>query len=448
MRHFFIFFAGMMLAAVLAVFPAGAGEAPAPDEAQRLYQAYGDAVYQVQVIDLTSGKKTSIGSGFQFTEDGLIATNYHVVAEALQRAGSNRIEFLHDKGGEGSLRVLTADVVHDLAIVKMDRPGRTWLSLGTSKQEKGARLYALGNPRDIGFTIIEGTYSGLSKESFTDKIHFSGALNPGMSGGPAIGHDGSVAGINVATAGNQISFLVPVEPLRRLLADYLRQPAGYDFINHADDHIQDQLLAGQERNISALLKKKWESVPFGPVTAPGRIHDVLKCWGGINHKEKDPYQYFFSTCSSQDRMYLDNDFETGVLLYRYDYTVGKETLNPVRFYNFYQGLFGYFLGDFQNAKEGNVTNFDCNSRFVDIAGFRWKSSFCVRQYKKYPKIFDMNLHMAMVGAGKKGFIATLTAQGVSKQNALALARKFMSEIRPRPAGAAGREGGTALEAHP
>ncbi|MCK5658263.1 MAG: trypsin-like peptidase domain-containing protein [Alphaproteobacteria bacterium] len=442
MRYISIFFAGIMLVAAIVVFPAGAEEAPATDEAQRLYQAYGDAVYQVQVIDLTSGKKASIGSGFQFTEDGLIATNYHVVAKAIQRAESNRIKFLHDKGGEGSLKVLTVDVVRDLAIVKMDHPGKTWLSLGTSKQAKGAKMYALGNPNDIGFTIIEGTYSGLSKESFIDKIHFSGALNPGMSGGPAIDHNGGVVGINVETSGNQIGFLVPVEPLRQLLDGYLRLPTGYDFINHADDHIQDQLFASQERNISTLLKKKWESVPFGPVMVPGRIHEVLKCWGGINHKEKDPYQYFLSTCSSQDRMFLDNDFGTGVLLYRYDYMVGKDTFNPVRFYSFYQGLFGYSLGNFQNAKEGDVTNFDCNSRFVDIAGFRWKSSFCVRQYKKYPKIFDMNLHMAMVGVVKKGFIVTMTAQGVSKQNSLALVQKFISEIRPRPADNIVEEGAT------
>ena len=440
MRYIFIFLAGIMLTAVLVFSPAGASTASVPDEAQRLYQAYGDAVYQIQVIDLTSGKKASIGSGFQFTKDGLIATNYHVIAKAIQHAENNNIEFLHDKGGKGRLKVLTADVVNDLAIVKMEHPGKTWLSLGASKLAKGAKLYSLGNPHDIGFTIIEGTYSGLSKESFIDKIHFSGAINQGMSGGPAIDHNGIVVGINVATVGNQIGFLVPVEPLRQLFDEYLRQPVGYDFIDHSDGNIQNQLLSSQESNIQVLLKKKWESVPFGPVMVPGRIHEVLKCWGGINHKEKDPYQHFFSTCSSQDRMFLDNNFETGILFYRYDYTVGKDTLNPVRFYSFYQGLFGYSLVDFQNAKEGNVTNFDCNSRFVDIAGFRWKSSFCVRQYKKYPKIFDMNLHMAMVGAGKKGFIVTMTAQGVSKQNSLALAQKFISEIKPRPADSAVKEG--------
>jgi serine protease Do len=434
MRQFFTI--SLLLILTLGVGPAMAANTPPPDEAERLYQAYGDAVYQVQVIDLTSGKKTSIGSGFQFTDDGLLATNYHVVAGAIQRPGSNRIEFLNNKGETGPLKVQIADVVHDVAIVKMEKPGKAHLELGTSSLPKGTALFSLGNPHDLGFTIISGTFNGLSKDSFVGNIHFSGALNPGMSGGPAIGHDGAVAGINVATAGNDIGFLVPVEPLKALLERYHELPRGYDFVAHADTYIQDQLLASQDHNMSALLSnKKWESVPFGPVKVPGHIHDAVKCWGGTNYKETDPYEDYFSICASQDRLFLDsdasgNDFDTGSILYRYSYIVGKDKLNLMRFYNFYQGQFSQPGGDYQNAREGDVTNFECNNHFVDIAGQRWKANFCIRQYKKYPAIFDMHLYMAMVGDGKKGFIAAISAQGVSRQNALALSQRFMSEIKP------------------
>lgn len=429
------FLTSLIITLLFTLSPKAEAATPPPDEAQRLYQAYGDAVYQVQVIDVASGKKTSIGSGFQFSADGMIATNYHVVAEALQRPANNRVEFLHDKGETGPLKILIADVVHDVAIVKMDKPGQTYLTLGASQLPKGTTLFSLGNPHDIGFTIIEGVFNGLSKESFVDKIHFSGSLNPGMSGGPAIGHDGAVAGINVATAGNQISFLVPIEALKQLVVRLAKQPDGYDFVQHADERIQDQLLAAQAHNIRALLARKWESVPYGPVMVPGRIHDVLKCWGGTDQKEKDPYENHFSVCASQDRMFLDSysdggDFDTSMILYRYNYIVGKDKLNLARFYNFYQGQYGQPQTDYKNAEEGDATNFDCNSRFVNLAGRRWKSNFCVRQYKKYPSIYDMHLYMAMVGAGKQGFIVTLMAQGVSKDSALALAKRFMSEIKP------------------
>ena len=49
---------------------------------------------------------------------------------------------------------------------------------------KGERLYSMGNPLDLGFTIVEGTYNGPVERSYNERIHFSGAINPGMSGGP------------------------------------------------------------------------------------------------------------------------------------------------------------------------------------------------------------------------------------------------------------------------
>ena len=66
------------------------------------------------------------------------------------------------------------------------------------KLPKGERLFAMGNPLDLGFTIVEGTYNGLVDYSYNERIHFSGALNPGMSGGPTVTADGRIAGINVA----------------------------------------------------------------------------------------------------------------------------------------------------------------------------------------------------------------------------------------------------------
>lgn len=438
MRTLAIWLFSALLAAVTLSPPslALADETKITDEAQRVFEDYGDALYQVQVIDTkATGKKTSIGSGFQFTADGLIATNYHVVAEAVQRQSNHRLEYIHDKGEKGSLKLLMADVGHDLAILQMDKPGQSFVELGRSDLPKGARLFSMGNPHDIGFTIIEGTYNGVNHDSFIDKIHFSGSLNPGMSGGPALGHDGKVVGVNVSTAGNAISFLVPVEPLRDLLAEYKKQPAGYDFMAHASDYIQDRLLQVQDRNVKRILSQKWESKPFGPFLVPDRIDLAFKCWGGSDDQEKNPYTTYLSTCSSQDRLFLDEDFDTGTYLYRYDYIVGKPRLNRLRFYNYYESRYSLPLEASSNAGEENVTNFDCNDSFVDAAGSRWKTSFCVRQYKKYRKLYDMQLYMALVGDGTQGVMVSAAAAGVSRENAVKLAQRFMTELKPLPAGA-------------
>ena len=438
-----IFF-GLALALVFLSLPAQAAQTPpVTDEAQRIYGAYGDAIYQVQTIDLASNNKSSIGSGFQFTKDGLIATNYHVVAESIQRPGANKLEYLHGKNERGDLKILIADVVHDLAILRMDKPGKTWVELGTSTLPKGVKLFSLGNPHDIGFTIIEGTYNGKNEESFIDKIHFSGSLNPGMSGGPALGHNGKVVGINVSTAGNQISFLVPVEPLRELLLEYLSHEGKSDFLTNADSYLEKQLLDMQEKNVARMLEAKWESLPFGPFMVPGRVTKAFKCWGETDIQEKNQYRTYHSTCSSQDRLFIDEDsssreeFYTGSYLYRFDSIVGEEDLNLSRFYSYYEDQYSYPIGTFTNGGESNVTNFDCNSSFVDLAGKRCKSSFCLRRYKKFPQLYDMHLYMALVGEGRQGLVATQALQGVSKDSALKLARRFMEEIKPNPAGAGG-----------
>src|SRR5256885_623492 len=120
--------------------------------------------------------------------------------------------------------LLALDVPRDLAVVKMDRAGLPYFdfdprALG-ARLPKGERIYAMGNPLDLGFTIVEGTYNGLVDKSYDERIHFSGAINPGMSGGPVAGSDGRVVGVNVAKrlAGEQVGFLVPARFAATLLA--------------------------------------------------------------------------------------------------------------------------------------------------------------------------------------------------------------------------------------
>ena len=76
---------------------------------------------------------------------------------------------------------------------------------------QGERIYSLGNPLDVGFAVIEGTYNGLVERSFYPTIFFAGSLNPGVSGGPTLDGQGAVIGVNVAARrdGEQVSFLVP-----------------------------------------------------------------------------------------------------------------------------------------------------------------------------------------------------------------------------------------------
>lgn len=408
---------------------------PMTDAAERMYQEHGTAVYQVQVIDRASGKKAAIGSGFQIDTDGLMATNYHVVSDMINRPANNRLEYLHEDGTRGVLTLVGVDVVNDLALLRMDKAGPAFVALGTSNLRKGTRVFALGNPHDIGFTIVEGIHNGMASDTFHDKIHFSGAINQGMSGGPALSADGRVVGINVMTGGNQIGFLVPVEALAALVQKYNSNAEAGDFLARAHADIEAQLDASQSTIIKAMLDPahKWDGMTFGPLSLPGRLHPALKCWGAPAHEDKDPYTHFWSTCYNEDSLFLSDTFETGVYFYRYDLVTPSPEMWTARFYSFYEGLYSSSL-ESSNAAEGDVSNFKCHDGFVDQAGHRFKTSYCVRQYVKYPTLFDAHLYMAMVDAPRTGVVITVNALGVTRDNAQAFMNRFVSEIAPASAG--------------
>src|SRR3990167_11059986 len=92
----FLMSAGVVWTA--AVLAAAAWGQSMTDEAQAIYESCNPSVVQIQVIDLATGKKTSIGSGFQFTPEGHIATNFHVVAEAVHSPARFRVESVRHDG--------------------------------------------------------------------------------------------------------------------------------------------------------------------------------------------------------------------------------------------------------------------------------------------------------------------------------------------------------------
>ena len=107
----------------------------------------------------------------------------------------------------------------------------------------------------------------MAEKSFHDKILFSGALNPGMSGGPAIDGIGQVVGVNVSTAGNDISFLVPVQFLSVLLDR--TDPAGPDASINLHERIEAQLLDNQQKYLSPSNRCGMAPRPAGRCPDPG-----------------------------------------------------------------------------------------------------------------------------------------------------------------------------------
>ena len=394
-----------------------------PVDAEYLYKSLKNRIYQIQVIDLASDKKSSIGSGFLISKQGLIATNYHVISGVIHSPEKYRIEYLAHDGQKGELVLKDIDIVHDLAIVQGDISVARALSLATQSLFKGAHIYSLGNPHDLGMTIIEGTYNGLLEKSLYEKILFSGALNPGMSGGPALDNNGDVIGVNVSTAGNDLSFLVPVRYLSRLLSNLKDSAEPVNFTQR----IEEQLFDNQSLYMQALMEKKWASMVLGDVELPAELDDYFKCWGKTDDNKEQLYIHTYSACSSPDSIYISSEFNTGTIDFRYDwFDAGK--LNSLQFYSRYSRQFADSFSTNQGTKD-DVSNYKCNTGFVSLHNKDWKVALCLRNYKNFKSLYDLSLTMAQVSEYDRGMIVNLNATGIAKDMLMKFARQFMENIR-------------------
>jgi serine protease Do len=87
------------------------------------------------------------------------------------------------------------------------RPGRS------ANLAFGQRLYTIGNPSGMAFTLTSGVFSGERQNGDMRLLQTDAPINPGNSGGPLITEDGRVIGVNtMVLKGTQgIGFALPIE---------------------------------------------------------------------------------------------------------------------------------------------------------------------------------------------------------------------------------------------
>jgi hypothetical protein len=356
--------------------------------------------------------------------EGHILTNYHVISQLIHRPEQFRGEIIHYNNESSPLTVLNFDAIHDLAVVKTKRTHLPHFQFHTQPVRKGTRMYSLGNPWDLGQTIIEGTHSGLLEHTLYEKIHFTGSINSGMSGGPSILSNGKVVGINVATAGNQLSFLVPVKYAQTLLKETAsRKPAGPETLILK---LRDQLLSHQDLYLVEVLSHGWETVTLGPYQVPGKIAPFIKCWGDSFRRDNQLYETVTQRCSFEDGIYLSGSQFSGTMIFTNTF-ISTEHLNRFRFYGLYQEFFQVEKNQISTNEE-EVGPFRCHSNFVAQKGPNLKVVFCARGYKKLPNLYDSFIMAATLDGNNKGLQTSVSLTGVSFENAKRFASKFLENI--------------------
>ncbi len=393
-----------------------------------IFRRYQNRIVQVRILVADSGAKASMGSGFVATPDGLIVTNYHVIADLVQQGSQYRGEILGADGKLGTLELIDFDAVHDLALVRSNLPQPQPFDLHTGALPTGMRVFSIGTPFDLGFTIVEGTYNGLLEQSLYEKIHFTGSINPGMSGGPAVLSNGRVVGVNVATAGNQVSFLVPAKYVHSLIrrahdAKPLTPAA-------AQLRLRDQLIANQAAYMNQIMGAPFTTSQLGQYQVPSRLAGFMKCWGDSQQSPENRFDQAQQECSSEDDLYASRTLTTGIVHFQHQWLAGKQ-LNRFRFYNLYQAQFNANYPGLHAAQE-DVTKFTCHTDFIKSNGVSFKAALCLRAYKQLPGLYDAVLKAATLNENYRGVQTTLVLAGVSADNATRFTKRYLGSFRWNP----------------
>jgi serine protease Do len=170
--------------------------------------------------------QNSLGSGVVVTAEGHIITNNHVVDQV------DEIEVQLSDGRTKKAKLIGADAMVDLAVLKIDEPGLKPLKLGDSDSvQVGDFVVAIGNPFGFEETVTDGIISSRGRpnrvDGFGDYLQTNAAINPGNSGGPLVNLRGEVIGINTAiisrSGGSQgIGFAIPSNSVKTALESLLK----------------------------------------------------------------------------------------------------------------------------------------------------------------------------------------------------------------------------------
>ena len=395
-------------------------------DSKAIFDEYSHSIVQLQIVEIGSGAKRSIGSGFVVGRSGELATNYHVISDLVIDPDLYRAERVDEEGIAHPVELLGFDVVRDIAIVRSATVFGQPFVLHRDDPKQGERIYAIGDPYDLGLTIVEGLYNGRLEHARYDRIHFTGSLNPGMSGGPALLPSGEVVGVNVATSGNQVSFLVPAPDLQRLIAKVGTadpMPAATRM-----SELRDQLFAHQRDYYGEILATEGEPVEMGPYVAPSKIAPFFNCWGDVQDDDDDALHRVLShQCTTEDSVYISDRHHMSVVWLQHR-QLETEELSSLRFY----WLYSWFFESNWSQLGGNeeiLTEFRCRTRFVDSGGLVFKTAFCARRYIDLPGLYDVVFKAAHLGEDQRGFETALVATAISLENARALADRYLAGIR-------------------
>lgn len=232
---------------------------------QRVPEAFNDPFFKEFFGDRlptppSTQVQRGIGSGFILNTQGQIVTNAHVVQ------GADTVQVTLKDGRTFQGKVLGADTVTDIAVVKIEADRLPTVKLGNSDQiQPGEWAIAIGNPLGLDNTVTAGIISATGRSSgeagVPEKrvrfIQTDTAINPGNSGGPLLNPNGEVIGVNTAIiqGAQGLGFAIPINTVQRVTAQLIEKGS----MSHA-------YLGIQMTNLTPELKQEINQDPNSNLT--------------------------------------------------------------------------------------------------------------------------------------------------------------------------------------
>lgn len=175
----------------------------------------------VDISTTLTGGDGKAGTGITLTSNGLIMTNYHVIAGATELS-------VHDLGNglDYRARIVGSDKVHDIAVLALDGATHLHIARLGGRVGIGSVVASIGNAGGIGDPSLGAgpvvalhqsiTSTTGQARPLTGLIEATNGVEPGESGGPLVTASGAVVGVTVATeldeAGNPNGhgFAIPI----------------------------------------------------------------------------------------------------------------------------------------------------------------------------------------------------------------------------------------------
>ena len=170
-------------------------------------QVYSAASPSIVVLDVENvAGKHFVGNAFLAAGDHLAVTAWHVVHDA------RRVEARFCDGQHVAVTgVVDKDEKLDLALLRLEAGPRPRLTLASTTPQIGSRVYIVGSPRGLDFSISEGLISQIRTLDGVRYYQLSCPISPGDSGGPVLNDRGEAIGVVSwrKTDAENVGFAIP-----------------------------------------------------------------------------------------------------------------------------------------------------------------------------------------------------------------------------------------------